>query len=197
MKRIAIFAAFAAVVLVLAAAMVGAAASVPASVKVRVLNVSVYGEKNLTDAKGIAEAATMSVAQDPRMFPPIESLLVTSGNDSAKYAPDVALPAGGLKVAGSASEAEKINFTSLPNPDMPGKFDIAVVSPDGTVKYINEQVSIDYVNRAITTVTPFAVKDGDTVLVFVKDVDKMYFGDEHERKYNNDDGHQGRGGRQG
>jgi hypothetical protein len=185
MKRTAVFIAL--IAFVLTAALALGASPV---VKVRVVDVGVYGMDNLTDAKGISDAATMSIAENPAMFPPISSLVATVGKESVKYVPDVTIPAGALKVDGSTTEAEKLTFASIPNPDRAGKFDMAVVSRDGTVTYVDDEVVIDYVKHSISMAKPIAVKDGDVVLLFAKAVETSTLGDDKTKTpHYNQEGH--------
>ncbi len=162
---------FLALIVVLACALAAAAAS--PTVKVRVINVTALGERSLQDDAGVVDAATVSAAENPRLYPAIESLVFTVGKESVNYAPDAAVPAGSLKLTGSIVEKEPFEFISIPYPDRAGKFDVAVVGRDGKVVYIDDPVVIDYDLRTITTVSPLAVKDGDTVLVFVKEAPPM------------------------
>jgi hypothetical protein len=152
-----------------------AAAAMAASpvVKVRVVNVTAYGQDQLQDDAGVVSAATISTAEDPQLYPTIESLVFTVGKDNVSYAPDAAVPAGSLKLSGSVGETEPFEFISIPYPDRVGKFDLAIVGRDGKISYIDEPVVIDYDLRTITTVKPLAVKDGDVVLIFVKEAPLM------------------------
>ncbi|MBN2224988.1 MAG: hypothetical protein JW765_09965, partial [Deltaproteobacteria bacterium] len=88
------------------------------------------------------------------------------------------VPAGALKFSGSIGEMEMLEFISIPHSDTAGKFDGAVVSRDGTVTHIDDQIVIDYVTRGITTPKSFMVKDGDVLLLFTKDVEEIHFGHE-------------------
>ncbi len=138
-------------------------------VKVRVVDVTAYGQDKLESDAGIVSAATVSIAQDPKVYPAIGSLVFTVGKNSVNYAPDAAVPAGALKFSGSIGDKEPFEFTSLSFSDRPGKFDAAIVGRDGKVTYPDTQVVIDYTVRSITTVEPLTVKDGDTILIFVKE----------------------------
>jgi hypothetical protein len=178
------------VFLAVIAVMVFAVAALAAQpmVKVRVVNVSVLGEDAMTTEAGIAKTATMSLAENPRDFPPIESLFFTVGKDQVKYVPDVSVPAGALKFSGSITDDEMLEFISISHSDKAGKFDGAVVSRDGKITYLDEPIVIDYVTKAITTPKSFAVKDGDVLLLFVKDAEEIHFGnDKKEIEYHHGD----------
>jgi hypothetical protein len=141
--------------------------------KVRVLDVTAYGEDKLQDDAGIVSAATLSLAEDPQLFPAIESMVIKVGKDSVNYSPDSTVPVGWLEFSGSIGETEPFEFISIPKPNEVGKFDAAIVGRDGKVAYLDEPIVIDYRLRTITTVKPLSIKDGDTLLVFVKTSDPI------------------------
>lgn len=155
------------VIMVMAVAL-GAMAASPV-VKVRVVDVSVFGEDELTDDAGIARVATISAAENPQLFPALGSLVFSVGKDNVAYAPDAFVPAGSLKFSGSIGDKEPFEFISIPYSDRVGKFDLAIVGRDGKVTYIDEQVVIDYNVRTISAASPVTVKDGDTLLIFVRE----------------------------
>ncbi len=167
---------FVAIIAVLSLAVVAMAAS--PVVKVRVVNVDVLGEDAVSSTEGLVKTATMSVAENAKVFPSIESMVLRVGKDQAKYTPDVTLPAGALSFDGSICEAELLEFISIPNPDGAGKIDGAVVSRDGKITYLDDPIVIDYKLRTITTPGSLTVKDGDVLLLFTKDAEKIPFGHE-------------------
>jgi hypothetical protein len=142
-------------------------------VKVRVLDVTAYGENKLNDDAGVVKAATISTAENPQLYPVIESLVFTVGKSSVDYAPDASVPAGSLNFSGSIGETEPFEFISISNPDEVGKYDVAVVGRDGKVTYLDDPVVIDYRLRTIATPAAISVKDGDTLLIFVKTADPI------------------------
>ncbi len=156
-------------------------------VHVRVVNVSVLGEDQVTSTEGLVKTATMSLGENPRVFPAIETMVFTVGKAQAKYLPDVTVPAGALTFSGSIGENEMLDFISIPYSDMAGKFDGAVVSRDGKVTYIDPEIVIDYLTRTITTPKSFMVKDGDVLLLFVKNADPNPIG--HDKKKEEGKGH--------
>jgi hypothetical protein len=177
MKRNIVFIAVIAVMLFTLAAM----AATPV-VKVRVVNVSVLGEDAVTSTEGLVKTATMSLAENPKVFPPIETMVFTVGKNGVKYLPDVTVPAGALTLSGSIDKKEMLDFISIPYSDMAGKFDGAVVSRDGKVTYVDAEIVIDYLNRTITTPKSFTVKDGDVLLLFVKNSDPNPMGEDKKDK---------------
>jgi hypothetical protein len=183
MKKSILFVAIIAVMSLAAAAM--AASPV---VKVRVVNVNVLGEDEVSSAEGLVKTATMSVAENAKVFPSIETMVLRVGKDQAKYAPDVTLPAGALSFDGSLNEAELLEFISIPNPEGAGKFDGAVVSRDGKITYLDDPIVIDYKLRTIATPKSLTVKDGDILLLFVKNSDANPIGhDKKEKEYHGHD----------
>jgi hypothetical protein len=165
-----------AIIAVLSLAVAAMAAS--PVVKVRVVNVDVLGEDAVSSPEGLVKTATMSIAENAKVFPSIESMILRVGKDQAKYTPDVTLPAGALSFSGSISEAELLEFISIPNPDGAGKIDGAVVSRDGKITYLDDPIVIDYKMRSITTPGSLAVGDGDVLLLFTKDSESIAFGHE-------------------
>ena len=151
-------------------------------VKVRVVNVSILGEDAVSSADGLVKTATMSVAENPKVFPPVETMVLKVGKDQAKYVPDVTLPAGDLSFSGSLTEEQMLEFISIPNFEGAGKFDGALVSRDGTITYLDEPIVIDYRERSITTPKYFPVKDGDVLLLFTKNMEPISFGHDKVKK---------------
>jgi hypothetical protein len=177
---------FIAIIAVLSLAVAAMAAS--PVVKARVVNVSVLGEDAVSSPEGLVKTATMSIAENAKVFPSIETMVLRVGKDQAKYAPDVTLPAGALSFDGSLNEAELLEFISIPNPEGAGKYDGVIVSRDGKITYLDDPIVIDYKLRTIATPTSFTVKDGDILLLFVKNSDPNPIGnDKKERKYKDND----------
>jgi hypothetical protein len=163
---------------VIMAAMTFAVAAMAASpvVKVRVVNVDLLGEDAVTTPEGLVKTANISIAENPAIFPPIETMVLRVGKDQAKYTPDVTLPAGALSFSGSISEEQMLEFISIPNPEGAGKYDGAVVSRDGKITYLDDPIVIDYKLRTITTPKSLTVKDGDVLLLFTKNSEKIPMG---------------------
>jgi hypothetical protein len=173
----------------LAVAMSFAVAAMAASpvVKVRVVNVDLLGDDAVTTPEGLVKTATMSIAENPKIFPPIETMVLRVGKDQAKYSPDVTLPAGALSFSGSIAETQLLEFVSIPNPEGAGKYDGVVVSRDGKITYLDDPIVIDYKLRTITTPKSLAVKNGDVLLLFTKDSKPISFG--HDKPETENHGH--------
>ncbi len=176
---------FIAIIAIMSLAVAAMAAS--PVVKVRVVNLNVLGEDAVSSPEGLAKTATMSIAENAKVFPSIETMVLRVGKDQAKYTPDVTLPAGALSFSGSISEAEMLEFISVPNPEGAGKFDGVIVSPDGKITYLDDPIVIDYKVRSITTPGSLAVGDGDVLLLFAKDSEPIAFG--HEKSSGDTDRH--------
>jgi hypothetical protein len=165
-----------AIIAVLSLAVAAMAAS--PVVKVRVVNVDVLGGDAVSSDEGLVKTATMSIAENAKVFPAVETMVLRVGKDQAKYTPDVTLPAGALSFSGSLTEEQMMEFVSLPNPGGAGKIDGAVISRDGKVTYLDDPIVIDYKLRTITTPGSLTVKDGDVLLLFTKNAEKIAFGHE-------------------
>jgi len=169
-----------------------AAAAIAASpvVKVRVVNASVLGNDAVSSEDGLVKTATMSVAENPKVFPSVDTMELRVGKDQAKYTPDVTLPAGNLSFSGTIDEKAMLEFISIPNFEGAGKFDGVLVSRDGTITYLDEPIVIDYKERSITTPKYFPVKDGDVLLLFVKDSEPIPFGNDKKETEGDRPNHQ-------
>jgi hypothetical protein len=167
---------FVAIIAVLSLAVAAMAAS--PVVKVRVVNVTELGMDEVSTPEGLVKTATMSIAENANVFPAVETMVLRVGTDRAKYTPDVTMPAGALSFSGSLTEEQMMEFISLPNPEGAGKFDGAIVSRDGKIIYLDDPIVIDYKLRSITTPGSVAVGDGDVLLLFAKDAEKIPFGHE-------------------
>jgi hypothetical protein len=160
-------------------------------VKVRVVDVSVLGQDEVSSPAGLTKTAAMSIAENAKVFPTIGTMVLSVGTDKAKYTPDVTLPAGALSFSGSITQAEMLEFISIPNPEGAGKYDGALVSRDGKITYLDEPIVIDYKLKTIATPKSFTVKDGDVLLLFVKGSDPNPIG--HEKGVANEYGYQPHG----
>jgi hypothetical protein len=134
---------------------------------VRILNTSSLNpfkyKRVLTD-EDLMRLAELSVSENPRIFPTIESFEVEQ--DDAE-----------LTFHGSIDEEkEDLEFISMPERSGIGKYDVAVVKADGTVELIDKEVVIDYMERTIRTFDPITVEEGDVVLLFAKDYVETAFG---------------------
>jgi hypothetical protein len=164
-------------------------------VKVRVVDVNALGQDEVSSPAGLVKTATMSIAENAKVFPAIGTMVLRVGEEEAKYTPDVTLPAGALSFSGSIAQAEMLEFISVPNPEGAGKYDGALVSRDGTITYLDEPIVIDYKLRTIATPKSFTVKDGDVLLLFVKGSDPNPIGHEspkiepHRGEHNNNPTH--------
>jgi len=138
---------------------------------VRIVNTSSLNpfkyKKVLTD-EDLMRIAELSVSENPRIFPKIESFEVEQ--DAAE-----------LTFHGSIDgEKENLEFISMPEDSGIGKYDVAVVKVDGTVERIDKEVVIDYLERTIKTFDPISVEEGDVVLLFAKDyVETAFEGVDH------------------
>jgi hypothetical protein len=142
---------------------------------VRIVNTSAIGDKTMIGTQGLVKLSRMSIAENPRIFPTIKDLTATREGET-------------MSLLGSIAPEEKLEFISLKYAKYPGGFDIAVVSPDGAVTRIDEEVVIDYVARTIKTQKPITIGGGDIVIIFVKDVEEIPLSDSKDVLYYGGDG---------
>ena len=167
---------FIAIIAIMSLAVAAMAAS--PVVKVRVVNITELGMDEVSTPQGLVKTATISIAENANVFPAVETMVLRVGKDQAKYTPDVTLPAGALSFDGSIGEEQLMEFISLPNPEGAGKYDGVIVSRDGKITYLDEPIVIDYKERSIVTPKSLTVKDGDVLLLFVKNSEPIPFGHE-------------------
>ena len=168
----------------------------------RVVNISSLGQAQDLDDAELIDMAEIGIGENPKIFPTLTSMSLKVDKFGSEYNPGVTMPAGSLTFSGSISEEENMEFISLPRHDQAGKYDLAIVRSDKSIIKIDDEIVVDYANRTIKTYKPVRVEDGDTVLIFVKDVVETHFGDEKEepewrppwqRDNDNDPTHDNRG----
>jgi hypothetical protein len=127
---------------------------------VRIVNTSALDpfeyQKQLDD-DDLRHLAVLSVSENPELFPTIESFELIQDESE-------------LDIHGSIDpETEKLEFISMPYTGKVGKYDVAVVKPDGSIERYDREVIIDYKERTINTYDPLVVEEGDVVLLFAKE----------------------------
>ena len=147
----------------------------------RVVNISSLGQAQDMDDTELIDMAEIGVSENPKIFPSLTTMSLKVDEMGSDYNPGTYIPAGSLTFSGSISEEEMMEFISLPNHNGAGKYDLAIVKSDKSLMKIDDEIVVDYANRTIKTYKPIKVEEGDTILVFVKDVVKTHFGEEHER----------------
>ena len=141
---------------------------------VRVLNISASGKRvELTDERLVDLARDISETPS-RLYPELETLTFHNGDEEAAYVPGVSLSTGLIDVSGALDAEDGYNFTSISVSDLPGKSDLAIVGFDGSVKRFDEEVTIEYDDRTVTTSRPILVLPGDVMFLFVRETRKMY-----------------------
>lgn len=143
--------------------------------KIVVVNISGLGGGNkITDADligfGLAETK-----DNEKLFPKIGDLNLKSGGVSLSYSPGIAIPAGLLSFSGGLSPETRLEFNSIPKTERSGKYDVAVVGSDGSIKKYDKEVVIDNVKRTIKTYGAIDINGGDVVLLFVRDIKVIQF----------------------
>ena len=120
--------------------------------------------KKHLDDDDLRRLAELSVSENPMLFPTIESFVAKQDGSQ-------------LEFHGSIDpEKEALEFISMPYYNEAGKYDVAVVKPDGSIERYDREVIIDYKERTIKTYDPLSVEEGDVVLLFAKDYVETVFG---------------------
>ena len=136
---------------------------------VRIVNTSALDPlvyKKHLDDDDLRRLAELSVSENPELFPTIESF--EAKQDGTQ-----------LEFHGSIDpEKEALEFISMPYRREVGKYDVAVVKPDGSIERYDKEVIIDYKERTIKTYDPLSVEEGDVVLLFAKEYVEIVFGGE-------------------
>ncbi len=145
-----------------------------AGTDVRIVNTSAIGDKSMIGTKGLVILSRVSISENPKIFPAIKDLVVTTDGDK-------------MTVLASLSPEEKLEFVSLKYAEYPGGFDVAVVTPDGRVTRIDDEVVIDYAARTLKTQTPITVGTTDVVMIFVRDTEEIQFGQGNDVLYHGGD----------
>jgi len=136
---------------------------------VRIVNTSALDpfeyQKNLDD-DDLRRLAELVVSENPELFPTIESFELIQDESE-------------LDIHASIDpETEDLEFISMPYTGKVGKYDVAVVRPDGSIERYDREVIIDYKERTVNTHEPLVVEEGDVVLLFAKEYVKTVFGGE-------------------
>jgi hypothetical protein len=143
--------------------------------KVKVVNISHYdmGE-DITDAD-LLRLSTEEVCSDERLFPRVEDLTLKMGGGKIPYSPGIEIPAAPLSFLGVLRQETRTEYTSISASGKAGKYDIAIVGEDGSIKKYDKEIVIDKVNRTIKTYQAIDIHGGDTVLLFVRDIKVVHF----------------------
>jgi hypothetical protein len=148
--------------------------------QVRIVNLSAVKGMTYND-KNLMTLANLDVSKNTKIFPIVSDFaIMESGKE---YAPGTEIPCEvvcPINISSSIKEGEKLEFASVtdlttPAERTPKEFNIAVVGSDGSVDRISTPADIDYSKKVFKTDKPIPLADGDTVLVFVRDVPKIYF----------------------
>jgi len=141
---------------------------------VRVLNISAPGKRvELTDER-LVELARDVLEASSRRYPELETLMFENGEETVAYIPGVSLSTGLVDISGALDAESGFNFTSISVRDVPGKSDLVIVGFDGSIKRFNDEVTIEYDERTITTSRPLLLLPGDVMFLFVRETKKIY-----------------------
>jgi len=153
---------------------------------IRIVNTSAletFGYRSHLSDDDLLRLSELSVSENPEIFPTVQ-------NFEAEY------DASRLKFHSSIDPVtEDIEFISMPYFPEAGKYDIAVISPDGKVTRYDREVVIDYKDRTIDTYETIPISEDDVVLLFAKEYVEIRF--EGAEKDDTIGGDPGRGGTTG
>jgi hypothetical protein len=145
----------------------------PPIAQVRIVNMSALAGVSYDD-KELMALANLDVSKNTNIFPIVSDFSIVEGGK--EYKPGKEIPCQvtcPINISSAISESEKLEFTSIS--DSAGKYNIAVVGKDGAVKRLDETADIDYSLKVLKTAKPIPLAQGDTLLVFVKNVPETYF----------------------
>lgn len=145
--------------------------------KVKVVNITYFDKgADITDADLIRLAFEDTVGNE-KLFPKIDGLTLKSGGENLSYSPGVAIPAAPLSFYGGPDRKKRLEFISITSSGRAGKYDIAVVGSDGSIKKYDKEVVIDNVKKIIRTYETIEIKGEDVVLMFIRNVRVVQFKD--------------------
>lgn len=133
---------------------------------IRIVNTSAletFGFRSNLDDDELRRLSELSVSENPEIFPTIESF-------------DAEYEMSNLTFHSSIDpETEEFEFISLSYYPEAGKYDIAVISPEGKVMRYDREVIVDYEDRTIDTYEPIPIDENDVVLLFAKESVEIRF----------------------
>ena len=141
--------------------------------QVRIVNLSALSGMTYDD-KGLMTLANLDVSKNSKIFPIVSDFSIVG--TGVEYKPGTEIPCRvecPINISSTIKDKEKLEFTSID--EKAGKFNIAVVGKDASVKRLDESADIDYTMKVLKTSKPIPLAQGDTLLVFVKEVPKSYF----------------------
>ncbi len=163
---------------------IGAFAADERLAQVRVVNKSAVTGMTFND-KGLMTLANLDTAKNTKIFPIVANFsIIESGKE---YKPGTDIPCEvvcPVVISSTIKPDEKLDFatvvdvTAVDNTKkdpVTKEFNMAVVKLDGTVNRLNEAADIDYTKKTLKTEKAIPLAEGDTILVFVSDVPKLYF----------------------
>lgn len=147
--------------------------------EIRIVNISeISGKKSELSDIELLRLAKIDVYENQKIFPKIEDFKIKTEKGERSYAPGLYLDGGKITFFSAIEIIERLEFVSISNSlERSGKYDIAVISPNGNIERIDKEIIIDYEKRTIKTYQPIEIDGGDVILVFVRDYIPQGFGD--------------------
>lgn len=152
--------------------------------QVRIVNKSAVTDMTFND-KGLMTLANLDVAKNTKIFPIVANFSIIESGKEYTAGTDIPCEVVCPVVISSTIKAEEeLDFTTVKDvtavdiskkDPVTKEFNMAVVKMDGTVNRLNEATDIDYTKKTLKTEKPIPLAEGDTILVFVSDVPKVYF----------------------
>lgn len=148
--------------------------------QVRIVNVSALSGMTYND-NGLVTLANLDVSKNTKIFPIVADFSIIESGKKYKAGADIPCQVTcPINISSTIKEDEKLAFTSVQDLTVsieatPKEFNIAVVKKNSAVKRFNEAAEIDYSKKTLKTAKPIPLAEGDTLLVFVRDVPKSYF----------------------
>ncbi|MBN1574028.1 MAG: hypothetical protein JW984_12600 [Deltaproteobacteria bacterium] len=145
--------------------------------KVKVVNISYFDKgADITDAD-LIRLAIEETEGNENLFPKINGLTLKSGGEKLPYSPGVAIPAAPFSFYGGPDPKKRLEFISISSSRQAGKYDIAVVGSDGSIRKYDKEIVIDNVNKIIRTYETIEIKGEDVILLFIRDIKVIQFKD--------------------
>ncbi len=147
--------------------------------EIRIVNISeISGKKSELSDVELLRLAKIETSENQKLFPKLENFKIKTEKGEISYTPGSHFDGGQITFFGAIKMIERLEFISAINPlERSGKYDIAVISPNGSIERIDKEIIIDYEKRTIKTYQPIEIGGGDVILIFVRDYILQGFGD--------------------
>ncbi|GEM_PF-2933631 len=143
--------------------------------KIKVVNISYFDMgANITDAD-LIRLSIEEVCRNEKLFPKIEDLTLKMEGGKFTYSPGIEIPAAPLSFSGVLKPEVRAEYTSIAASGRAGKYDIAVVGSDGSIRKYDREVVINKIDKTIKTYQSIDIHGGDVVLLFIRNIKVVHF----------------------